>query len=491
MKPWKILSTITAIWLVFVLTACGQSSVSENPVPPTATPEPPKIKLDLEFESEDDLNWMNLISNQGSPSTSPNSALSAGTLKLSKENHFFAAGLQYSLEPNHFVHLRVRPSQGQVCYGVGLEYSDTPNQSQSIGLDACTNNAYNAGAVFNLDHFGNSIFAQLPLSGTVLANQDAWNDLILWLPPGSDQLYLLVSDPDDPAFIMYGATSLPEDWQVNRWNVSITAYFDDSTDATPQTALDIDFIRIGQGPLVNYLYHSVPAYLENQDELNSFFSQTPAPLPELRGPQDAAQEMPATASEESEDTGEQAQDNTQGAAPTETQNDAQALTWPDPISILPYLVTLDDLERCNGCAHTRYGVELSPFGYIFSAAFGTPDLGDFAPESYILHSIQLFDTPINADELFEYYRERGRFQTYNAGEPIPFIFNNSGLESNHILFKSNLFTIPPACNRVPEIRELLGLPADREVYASLTLGYPKYIYHTAPPHKLAEVRYLE
>ncbi len=51
--------------------------------------------------------------------------------------------------------------------------------------------------------------------------------------------------------------------------------------------------------------------------------------------------------------------------------------------------------------------------------------------------------------------------------------------------------IPPACNRVPEIRELLGLPADREVYASLTLGYPKYTYHTAPPHKLAEVRYLE
>jgi nitroreductase/NAD-dependent dihydropyrimidine dehydrogenase PreA subunit len=51
--------------------------------------------------------------------------------------------------------------------------------------------------------------------------------------------------------------------------------------------------------------------------------------------------------------------------------------------------------------------------------------------------------------------------------------------------------IPPACNRVPEIRRLLGLPEDREVYASLTLGYPKYKFKRIIPRRLAEVRYLE
>ena len=52
--------------------------------------------------------------------------------------------------------------------------------------------------------------------------------------------------------------------------------------------------------------------------------------------------------------------------------------------------------------------------------------------------------------------------------------------------------IPPACNspRVPEIRKLLNLPDDREVYASLTLGYPKYKFRRIAPRKLAEVRYL-
>jgi nitroreductase/NAD-dependent dihydropyrimidine dehydrogenase PreA subunit len=51
--------------------------------------------------------------------------------------------------------------------------------------------------------------------------------------------------------------------------------------------------------------------------------------------------------------------------------------------------------------------------------------------------------------------------------------------------------IPPACNMIPEIRNLLGLPDDREVYASITMGYSKYQFKRIPPRKLAEVRYLK
>lgn len=51
--------------------------------------------------------------------------------------------------------------------------------------------------------------------------------------------------------------------------------------------------------------------------------------------------------------------------------------------------------------------------------------------------------------------------------------------------------IPPACNRVPAIRNLLDLPADREIYASVTMGYSKYQFKEIPPRKLLEIRYLE
>ena len=50
--------------------------------------------------------------------------------------------------------------------------------------------------------------------------------------------------------------------------------------------------------------------------------------------------------------------------------------------------------------------------------------------------------------------------------------------------------IPPACNRVPEIRKLIGLSSDREVYASITMGFSKYQFKRTVPRKLAEVRYL-
>ena len=49
--------------------------------------------------------------------------------------------------------------------------------------------------------------------------------------------------------------------------------------------------------------------------------------------------------------------------------------------------------------------------------------------------------------------------------------------------------IPPACQRVPEIQKLLGLTDDREVYASITMGYSRYRFKQVA-RKLAEVRYL-
>ena len=51
--------------------------------------------------------------------------------------------------------------------------------------------------------------------------------------------------------------------------------------------------------------------------------------------------------------------------------------------------------------------------------------------------------------------------------------------------------IPPMCNRSAKIRGLLSLPEDREVHASLTLGYAKYPFRRIVPRHLAEVRYVD
>lgn len=50
--------------------------------------------------------------------------------------------------------------------------------------------------------------------------------------------------------------------------------------------------------------------------------------------------------------------------------------------------------------------------------------------------------------------------------------------------------IPPMCNREKAIRSLLALPAGHEVYAGLTLGYPKYEFVRTIPRQLADVSYI-
>jgi ferredoxin len=51
--------------------------------------------------------------------------------------------------------------------------------------------------------------------------------------------------------------------------------------------------------------------------------------------------------------------------------------------------------------------------------------------------------------------------------------------------------VPPACNRVKTLRAMLGLPDNCEVYAGITMGFPKYNFKKVPPRRLAEVRYLK
>lgn len=50
--------------------------------------------------------------------------------------------------------------------------------------------------------------------------------------------------------------------------------------------------------------------------------------------------------------------------------------------------------------------------------------------------------------------------------------------------------IPPACERDAQLREALGIADDREVLASITLGYPRVKYRKTIRRKLREVRWL-
>jgi len=76
---------------------------------------------------------------------------------------------------------------------------------------------------------------------------------------------------------------------------------------------------------------------------------------------------------------------------------------------------------------------------------------------------------------------------------------NSALSAFHAILMAEVLEvgtcfndlIPPACNRSAKIRKFIDLSKDREIYASLTMGFPKYKFRKVIPKKLAEVRYMD
>jgi len=99
----------------------------------------------------------------------------------------------------------------------------------------------------------------------------------------------------------------------------------------------------------------------------------------------------------------------------------------------------------------------------------------------------------------EILRDCPALMLFHSDAYEPMCEANCVVSSFHAIFMAEVLgigtcfndLIPPACNRAPEIRKLLDLPEDREVYASLTLGYPKYKFRQVIPRRLKEVRYLE
>ncbi len=76
--------------------------------------------------------------------------------------------------------------------------------------------------------------------------------------------------------------------------------------------------------------------------------------------------------------------------------------------------------------------------------------------------------------------------------------DNCTIAAYHVILMAELLgvgtcfnhLIPPACNEDPEVKRMLNLPENCDVYASITAGYPKYNLKRTVPRRLAEVRYI-
>ncbi len=98
----------------------------------------------------------------------------------------------------------------------------------------------------------------------------------------------------------------------------------------------------------------------------------------------------------------------------------------------------------------------------------------------------------------EILRDAPTLILFHAPKNEPVTAENCLIAASHAILMSETLgigtcfndIIPPACQRVKEIKDLLQLPDNHNVYASITLGYPKYKFKQIPPRNVSEVRYL-
>ncbi|MBU2644331.1 nitroreductase family protein [bacterium] len=95
----------------------------------------------------------------------------------------------------------------------------------------------------------------------------------------------------------------------------------------------------------------------------------------------------------------------------------------------------------------------------------------------------------------EIIRDCAALMLFHSPVTIPMAAENSLIAAFHAILMAETLgigtcfndLIPPICHREPDIKRLIGLPDGHEVFASITMGYPKYKFLRTIPRQLASV----
>ncbi|MCB2214365.1 hypothetical protein KQH50_03100 [bacterium] len=322
---------IGAVGLLFVLKVWPFNS---------SAPDPAKTRLELSFDSPDDLDWITFAPEDEAADIE--NVIQDGVLHLAGGGSIFAVNNRYELESGYLIHYRLRTSEDGPCFGTGLEFAPNGEQTKSIGVDGCGNNALNVGAAFNKDNDGDTIGSSLPLRGTVPLLADQWVDIVFWISDAGDEIRYVFGHTSGQQQVAYGGVTLPEDWQSERWRNGLVIYFDTAEGEIEQVYVDVDSIKVASGSLSSYLYYDFPAYESYQDEIDAFLAQPAADFPELT----AGDEQSETSLEEdgANEADDEAVADVTEAAPTNTADTGDDF-WPAVGGFSDLMLQYEDLPE--------------------------------------------------------------------------------------------------------------------------------------------------
>lgn len=237
------------------------------------TSESSVIYLELNFEEVDDQQALSLLpitENQSNLEPDVN-FLMDGALRLGGKSDLGAVSFKHDASPGRITHVRMRMAEEGPCSYFEL-FSPHGKTDFSIRLSGCPRDDMQTLAMISWNN-GKTVEVNLKSYGGLELNPNEWFDLVFWLHPDGDKIIYVGGYETNPEQFLYGAISLPPDWQSYRWGISLGGFFG-GIDAENLAACytDVDFARLSDGDLLNYLDDYFPVYQNHQDVLNEFLN---------------------------------------------------------------------------------------------------------------------------------------------------------------------------------------------------------------------------
>ncbi len=243
-----------------------------------AAPEGFDIVLDLEFENPEDFEWLQLFST--GPEPMPIEDIDLAEVMMDGKyliNH--PATLNHRLPPGAFCHIRVRLDPVEQN-GAQFVLSLIPEFDQLAAYNIPVSNRDVIGSEI-INEFGH--YWEQAQGAEMIAGED-WLDIVVYLDASGETLRYMICSTENEADIAFGGIRVDESWIGREYQIELNpliAYWEDEV-GIPAPISQVEFIRIVNGDLIQYLSDHVAVYQRNPDPVNDFLNRDIAFIPQER-----------------------------------------------------------------------------------------------------------------------------------------------------------------------------------------------------------------
>ena len=110
-----------------------------------------------------------------------------------------------------------------------------------------------------------------PAKGAPILVEIKWLDIIVYLDIKGETIRYFVSESESDKFMAYGGVKVYDEWIDSEYSIVLNLPFGWEQDLGPHFPIsEVDFIRHGNGSILEYLSNNIDSYQNNKVKVDDF-----------------------------------------------------------------------------------------------------------------------------------------------------------------------------------------------------------------------------